>query len=196
MSQFDELYKALSGSNPTPPKPKPLGLAGFLQAAQPKLPPTPGFVRLAKAQPKPMVRLMKPKVFVSFDFENDRRYKLLLEAWSANSRFQFVFQDKTPTEIMTESVARVKGVLSTKVQDATHVLVLCGQYVNQRHRDSAEIGCINWINFECQQAIKYNKRIVAVSLQNPAYLPQTVPSGRAIGVGSFNERDIIAALAS
>lgn len=96
---------------------------------------------------------------------------------------------------MSDSVARVKGVLSTKVQDATHVLVLCGKYVNQRHRDAAQIGCINWINFECQQAIKYNKKIVAVSLQQPAYLPQTVPKGRAIGVSSFNERDIIAALA-
>lgn len=150
-------------------------------------------------QPTPQftpLRKVKPKVFVSFDYENDRRYKLLLEAWSANSRFQFVFQDKTPTEIMTDSVARVKGVLSTKVQDATHVLVLCGKYVNQRHRDAAEIGCTNWINFECQQAIKYNKKIVAVSLQQPAYLPNTVPKARAIGVSSFNERDIIAALAS
>lgn len=152
--------------------------------------------RANQPTPQPsLLRKVKPRVFVSFDFENDRNYKRLLEAWSANTRFEFVFQDKTPTEIMTDSVARVKGVLSTKIQDATHVLVLCGRYVNQRHPDSAEIGCTNWINFECQQAIKYNKKIVAVGLQAPAYLPYTVPEGRAITVGSFNQAEIIAALA-
>jgi hypothetical protein len=154
---------------------------------------------LAKAlfnanRPAPL-RKVRPRVFVSFDYENDVHYKRLLEAWSANQRFQFTFQDRTPQEIQSESVARVKGVLSTKVQEATHVLVLCGRYVNQRHRNSALIGCVNWINFECQQAIKYNKKIVAVSLQNPASLPHTVPASRAVGVGSFNEAAITAALA-
>ncbi len=27
---------------------------------------------------------MRKKVFVSFDYENDRRYKFLLEAWNDN----------------------------------------------------------------------------------------------------------------
>ena len=30
------------------------------------------------------------KVFVSFDFEHDRVYKYLLEAWSINSSINFV----------------------------------------------------------------------------------------------------------
>lgn len=39
------------------------------------------------------------KVFVSFDWDNDRHYKYLLEAWHANPEFDFVFSDTTPREI-------------------------------------------------------------------------------------------------
>ena len=31
--------------------------------------------------------MAKKKVFVSFDYENDKHYKFLLEAWDANPKF-------------------------------------------------------------------------------------------------------------
>ncbi len=33
----------------------------------------------------------KKKVFVSFDYDNDKQYKFLLQAWDANPNFNFVF---------------------------------------------------------------------------------------------------------
>ena len=51
------------------------------------------------------------KVFVSFDYENDKRYKFLLEAWHAHPDFEFVFADATPTEIDSNDVGRVKAAL-------------------------------------------------------------------------------------
>ena len=33
--------------------------------------------------------MAKPKIFVSFDFENDRNYKYTLNMWNANSNFEF-----------------------------------------------------------------------------------------------------------
>lgn len=181
MGLEDELLRALNGYTPPSKQPKlPPNLADLFRATQP--------------QPRPVVRLAKPKVFVSFDYDNDRNYKRLLEAWSANSRFQFTFYDKTPQEIQSNSVSRIKAVLTTKVQEASHILVLVGRYANQRHRDSQEIGHINWIHFECNQAMAYRKKLVAVLLQPTNSLPNNILGATGIRVDSFNQADIIAAL--
>lgn len=196
MSQFDELYKALNGIPPQPPKPKPpTGILGFLQAAQPK--PIPGKLpplRLVPAAPKPMVRLRKPRVFVSFDYENDRLYKQALDMWDANKRFEFTFQSHTPKEIQSDDISRIKAVLTSKVKDATHVVVLVGKFANQIHPDTKLIGFRNWINFEVYQARLNKKKIVAVMLNPNNTLPEWLRGSGAKLVTSFNERDIIEAL--
>ena len=144
-------------------------------------------------QLKPIVR-MKPKVFVSFDYDNDVHYKRLLEAWNANSRFQFTFHDKTPQEIQSNDIGRIKAVLTTKVQEASHVLVLVGKHANQTHADSSKIGCKNWIYFECQQAILYKKKIVAVHLEQNNQLPSILIGAKGEEVYGFNPAEIIKAL--
>lgn len=58
--------------------------------------------------------MAKKKVFVSFDYENDRHYKALLTAWDANQNFDFYFSDLSSTEINSWSVSVVKQVLSKK----------------------------------------------------------------------------------
>lgn len=178
MSSGDELRRALFGE-PIPPRP-PANLADLFRPASP--------------QPKKVWVGNKPRVFVSFDYENDRHYKRLLEAWSANTKFLFTFQDKTPQEIQSDSVGRVKAVLTTKVQAASHVLVLAGRYANQRHRDAALIGCPNWIHFECQQAMLYKKKLVVVLLEPTNLLPSNIVGAAGIRVDSFNQADIINAL--
>jgi hypothetical protein len=194
-SLLDILAKARAQSVPRsaiPPVPQPTGLQAALLKAQ-QSQPRPGTVRIAPLQ---KVRLVKPRVFVSFDYENDVHYKRLLEAWSANKRFQFTFQDKTPQEIQSENVGRVKAVLTTKVQEASHVLVLCGQYANQPHINAFSIGCTNWIHFECQQALLYKKKIVAVLLYPNSQVPNNIVGAQGIRVDSFNEAQIIAALSA
>lgn len=195
MTQFDELFKALNNLPPQPPKPKPqIGLSGFLKAAQPKplqkgsLPP------LMPVAPKPLVRLRKPRVFVSFDYENDRLYKQALDMWDANKRFEFTFQSHTPKEIQSNNIGRIKAVLTTKVKDATHVVVLVGKYANQIHPDTRLIGFRNWINFEVYQARLYKKKIVCVMLDTHNTLPEWLRGSGVKLVTSFNEKDIIEAL--
>ena len=63
---------------------------------------------------------MATAVFVSFDYENDRRYKFMLEAWHANPRFQFVFQDETPREIDSTNIGRIKAALTRSRTPRTH----------------------------------------------------------------------------
>lgn len=138
----------------------------------------------------------KPKVFVSFDYENDRRYKNLFEAWSTNSRFQFTFQDFTSREIMSNDVGRVKAALSAKIKSSTYVVVVIGAYANQIHPDAAKIGCRNWINFEIQQAIFYKKRVVGVRLDPSYVLPEMILGSEGRHVEGFSQMGIMTALRS
>lgn len=60
--------------------------------------------------------MSKKKVFVSFDYENDREYYYLMKAWNANPKFDFVFSDYSSREIQSDSVSVVKSCLSKKNQ--------------------------------------------------------------------------------
>ena len=133
-------------------------------------------------------------VFVSFDFENDKRYKYLLEAWHANPKFRFVFDDGTPTEIDSTNVGRVKAALTTKIKDATHTLILVGAYANQPHRNRSLIGYKNWINFEARQSADNGKRIAVVMLEPRNELPEELSGVHYSVAPRFGEAEIMKAL--
>lgn len=186
------LLAELQGNYPQPPKPQPQPQFKLPIYTRPQPP--------VWQQPKPPtpalpIFLRKPRVFVSFDYENDGRYKFLLSAWNKNSRFQFTFQDKTPQEIQSDAVDRVKAVLTTKVKDATYTLVIVGQYATQRHKDAALIGCTNWINYEIQQSNLNKKKIVAVRLQPHFALPDQLNYSTGLLVEGFNHANIMRAIA-
>jgi cytochrome oxidase Cu insertion factor (SCO1/SenC/PrrC family) len=48
--------------------------------------------------------MAKKKVFVSFDYDNDKRYKALLKAWDANPNFDFYFSDLSSDEIKSSTI--------------------------------------------------------------------------------------------
>jgi hypothetical protein len=134
------------------------------------------------------------KVFVSFDYENDKHYKFLLEAWHAHPNFKFVFQDTTSNEIQSNSVAVVKQALAEKIKTATHTLVIVGQYANSLHRDYKEIGSRNWINYEIMCSKFYKKKIVAIKLNRDYTSPEELLGAGASWAMSFTEETIIKAL--
>lgn len=133
-------------------------------------------------------------VFVSFDYDNDKNYKYLLEAWHANPRFRFTFDDGTPTEIDSTDVGRIKAALTTKVKDATHTLVIIGKNVNQRHAKSHLIGYKNWINFEIHQSVQEGKRIAVVRLDRSYELPDELKNAKYHLVEGYTEANVIQAL--
>jgi hypothetical protein len=106
----------------------------------------------------------KKKVFVSFDWDNDKHYKFMLNAWNANPDFDFVFSDQTPKEIQSDDIGRIKAAITTKINRSTHTLVIVGKYANTWHKDSKEIGYRNWINFEIHQSKENKNEIIAVFL--------------------------------
>jgi hypothetical protein len=91
----------------------------------------------------PASKMSRRKVFVSFDYENDRRYKFLLEAWNANPNFEFVFADRTPDEIQTSDIGCIKAGLTAKINQSTYTLVIVGKYANTQHGNWRKIGFKN-----------------------------------------------------
>lgn len=136
----------------------------------------------------------KKKIFVSFDYENDKHYKYLLEAWDANEDFDFVFNDKTPTEINSENIGRIKAGLTIKIKDATHTLVIAGKEANKKHKDSELIGYRNWINFEIAKSIDNGNCIAVVRLEKDNTLPEELFNGKYSLVEGYTEDNIISVL--
>ena len=137
---------------------------------------------------------MKKKVFVSFDYDNDKHYKYLLEAWDANPQFNFVFNDATPEEIDSYNIGRIKAALTLKVKEADYTLVLVGKEANKTNRHSRLIGFKNWINFEVAKSKELGNKIVAVKLDRENESPEELLDSGASWAMSFSQAAIIKAL--
>jgi hypothetical protein len=140
--------------------------------------------------------MAKKRVFVSFDFDNDRRYKYLLEAWDANPDIEFTFNDVTPSEIDTNDIGRIKAAITTKINTATHTLIIIGSQANRLHKYSSQIGYKNWINFEIHQSKLNRNRLVAVKLAVSNELPDELVGAQVSWAMSFTQDAITRALNS
>ena len=137
---------------------------------------------------------MAKKVFVSFDYENDKHYKFLLEAWNKNDQFDFTFADHSSQEIDSDEIARIKAALTRKINTADVTFVIVGKEANKKHSDSEEIGYRNWINFEIAKSIEVKNSLVAVKIDSNYESPEELLGSGASWAMSFTEDNIISAL--
>lgn len=138
--------------------------------------------------------MAKKKVFVSFDYENDRHYKRLLEAWSRNSEFEFSFDDRSSGEINSNIVSVVRAALTRKINEATYTFVIIGKEANKQHKDYKEIGFKNWQNFEIHKSKVNGNKLLAIKIdQSYESLDEILGSG-AQWAYSFTEHAIMTAL--
>lgn len=138
--------------------------------------------------------MAKSKVFVSFDYENDRHYKRLLEAWSANSDFEFSFDDRSSGEIKSKDIAVVKAALTRKINEATHTFVIIGKEGNKPHKDLKEIGFKNWQNFEVNRSKLNKNKLLAIKLESHFDGPEELYGSGAKWAYSFTQGSIMGAL--
>ncbi len=138
--------------------------------------------------------MAKKKVFVSFDYENDKHYKFLLQAWDANPQFDFLFSDMSSGEIKTNSVAVVKQALSAKINQATYTLVLIGKEANKRHVDYQKIGYKNWLNYEIAKSKEHGNKLIGVKIDRNYDSPEEILGAGASWAMSFTQEAIIKAL--
>ncbi len=136
----------------------------------------------------------KEKIFISFNYEHDRVYRYLMSAWSSNSRFEFIFYDRTPNEIRTDDISRVKAVLTRKINEASIVVVFVGSHANELHPDYQEIGYRNWQNFEIAKAKEFNKKLIAIQIDSRYNYPQELIGTGAVRVYNFSQEAIIKAI--
>ena len=138
--------------------------------------------------------MAKKKVFVSFDYDDDKNYRNLLKAWDANPEFDFYISDLTPGEIDTWDVGRIKAALTSSIRNSTYTLVIVGKNANKKHRNSDSIGYKNWINFEIAQSKANRNRLVAVKLDREYESPSELLGANASWAMSFTKDSIISAL--
>ncbi len=110
--------------------------------------------------------MARPKICISFDYENDKYSRNAIRLWNENENIDFDIIDKTPSEIDTYNISRIKGGLTTKISEANILLVISGDYINSPHKDKNEIGCVNWQNWECKKALELGKKIILVKLHS------------------------------
>ena len=134
------------------------------------------------------------KVFVSFDFENDRQYKYTLNMWDGNDNIDFSFDDKSSSEINSWNIDRIKAALTMKIKEADAVLVIVGRYANSFHKDSSLIGKRNWQNWEIAKAKELGKKLIGVKLDSSYSSPDELLGSGASWAFSFTKDSIVRAL--
>lgn len=136
----------------------------------------------------------KKSIFISFDYDNDRQYKYLLNALSENSKFDISFNDKSSGEINSSNISVVKAGLTRKINEANYTLCIVGKYANSKHKDSYEIGHKNWINFELYQSKLNGNKLIAIKIDSNYESPDEILDAGATWAKSFTIPSITKAL--
>ncbi|WP_440956892.1 TIR domain-containing protein [Methanosarcina sp. Mfa9] len=127
----------------------------------------------------------KKRVFVSFQYEEDKHYKLLLQAWNANPNFDFGFSDQSvTTPINSERAPTIKTGITKKMNEATYCLVIVGEHTHESE----------WVNWEIDNAHKLGLKIVAVKIDKSYESPASLYGKNVTWAMSYSQDSIIRAL--
>ena len=138
--------------------------------------------------------MAKKRIFISFDYDHDRNYRYLLTALANNPRSDIEFIDVTPEEIQSESIARIKAVLTSRIQNSTHMLVIVGKHANSYHPDRQEIGTRNWQWWEIDKSDEEDNGFIAVKIESSNESPEPLLGKGATWSNSFKVESIINAI--
>lgn len=116
--------------------------------------------------------MARKKIFISFDYDHDKKHRYLLKAFAKDVRSDIEFDDSTPGEIQSSDIGRIKSVLTHKIRNATHTLVLVGKYANSYHSDQKEIGTRNWQWWEIDKSAEEGKKFIAVTIEPENVSPE------------------------
>ena len=138
--------------------------------------------------------MSKKRIFISFDYDHDRNYRYLLKALSANPRSDIEFDDLTPGEIQSTDIGRIKAVLTSKIKEATHTLVIIGSHANSYHADREKIGERNWQWWEIKKSIDERNKLIAVKIKSTNNSPDPLYGQDATWAMSFTVESIVTAI--
>lgn len=140
--------------------------------------------------------MAKKKVFISFDYDNDKNYRYLLKALAANAGSEIDFEDLTPEEIQSSDVGRIKAALTRRIKRSTHTLVIIGAHANSYHPDREEIGQRNWQWWEIEKSDEEGNSFIAVKIKSTNNTPEPLYGKRATWARTFKVESILNAINS
>lgn len=127
----------------------------------------------------------KRKVFVSYDYDNDKHYKNLLMAWDGNKLFDFsIYDHSADVSINSTNSTAIKSVISRYLNESTYFLVIVGAKTNK----SA------WVKWEIEKAVELKKRIIAVKTDRENISPDALLGIGATWAMTFTYDSIIKAI--
>lgn len=133
--------------------------------------------------------MAKKKVFISYDHSEDVHYKRLLDAWDANTSFEFEFDNRSPSVAINSNEATVvKAALARMIKEAEYLFVIVG---NKMHTSK-------WVNWEIERAKQNDIKLMLAAVKIDR---EYISSPGLLGVGtswaySFTQNGIIAAINS
>lgn len=114
--------------------------------------------------------MAKKKVFVSYDYDNDRQYKNLLLAWDKNDEFDFSLYDQSvDVSVDSTDAGAIRRIISNRIRNSTYFLCLIGKSTYKSR----------WIKWEINKAIELKKKLVAVKIESTNRAPDEI-----MGVGA------------
>jgi len=129
--------------------------------------------------------MAKKKIFISYDYDNDKHYKNILKAWDANGTFDFSFHDHSAdVSINSTNAAAIKRAISAKINSATYFLCIVGE---KTHKSS-------WVKWEIDKAVELNRKIVAVKIKSTNTTPNELLHVGASWAMSFTQEAITKAI--
>ena len=109
--------------------------------------------------------MAKRRVFISFDYDNDRHYKNLLVAWDKNDLFDFSFYDGSVTvPVNSEQAGPIRRVISQRISNCPRLLCIVG---SETHTSA-------WVTWEIEKAVELKKSIIAVKTAKANRTPEAL----------------------
>ena len=116
------------------------------------------------------------RIFVSYDYDNDRHYKNLLVAWDKNKEFDFNFYDGSVTvAIDSKDADYIKSQIKPKIDASTHLLCIVGKNTHKS----------NWVDWEIKTAISLKKKLIGVKIEKENTTPSALLGAGATWALSF-----------
>jgi Thoeris protein ThsB, TIR-like domain len=121
--------------------------------------------------------MAKNKVFISYDYDNDKASKDRLLGWDANNEFDFSSYDQSfGVAVDSPEAVAIKQDLAARISNSTHFLCIVGK---ETYRNG-------WAAWEVQKAVELKKEVVAAKTDSIYNSPRALQSAGASWSTMFN----------
>lgn len=128
---------------------------------------------------------LHPSVFVSYDFDNDRRYKNMLLAWDENDQFDFkIYDSSVDVSVDSSDAGPIRRVISQRIDESDVFLCMVGKHAHKSE----------WIDWEIEKATELDKNFAAVKIDRGNTSPDGLLGKDANWAHSFNFESVKSAI--